>query len=252
VASSAGRANALSELSQLFWNGIGSLTACVLENKSLPVSQSGRRDSNPRPLDHPERGSRCTCRSSRVASATYWFGYMRFVHARAGRVVPEWSQDHCAVQGCAAHAEAGSCLPLHLPMPCRRLAVKDVRLIPRSRSLTDRGDKPAASASSSWVNLASARSCRNSPANESPGSATAQHLPPSPPPQRPHRSGTDPALTVRILTRRRHLPVGPRTTAQITRKPWVMAHVEPGRSARMVASTAPSPGRSRRSPRHRA
>ncbi len=29
------------------------------------------------------------------------------------------------VEGCAASAEAGSCLPLQLPRPCRRLAVKD-------------------------------------------------------------------------------------------------------------------------------
>ena len=39
-----------------------------------------------------------------------------------------------------------------------------VRLMPRSKSLTDRGDRPAASASSSWVSRASARSWRNSPA----------------------------------------------------------------------------------------
>jgi|SRR6516165_9181676 hypothetical protein len=29
------------------------------------------------------------------------------------------------LEGCAAPAEAGTCLPLHLPMPCQRLAVKD-------------------------------------------------------------------------------------------------------------------------------
>src|SRR5690348_15726286 len=50
--------------------------------------------------------------------------------------------------------------------------------MPRSRLLTDPVDRPAASASSSWVSLASARSCRSSPANESPGfSATALALP---------------------------------------------------------------------------
>jgi hypothetical protein len=49
-----------------------------------------------------------------------------------------------------------------------------VRCMPRSRSLTDRGDRPAASASSSWVSPALARSCRSNPANTSPGcSATA-------------------------------------------------------------------------------
>jgi len=29
------------------------------------------------------------------------------------------------LEGCAASLEAGSCLPLPLPMPCQRLAVKD-------------------------------------------------------------------------------------------------------------------------------
>ena len=53
-----------------------------------------------------------------------------------------------------------------------------VRWMPRSRSLTDRGDRPAASASSSWVSLASARNCRSNPANSPPGcSATAPHAP---------------------------------------------------------------------------
>ena len=40
-----------------------------------------------------------------------------------------------------------------------------VRLMPRSRSLTARGLTPAALASSCWVNRASARSCRSSPAH---------------------------------------------------------------------------------------
>ena len=49
-----------------------------------------------------------------------------------------------------------------------------VRWIPRSRSLTDRGERPAASASSSWVSFASVRNCRSNPANPGPGcSATA-------------------------------------------------------------------------------
>ena len=41
--------------------------------------------------------------------------------------------------------------------------------MPRSRSLTDRGLMPAASASSSCVSLASVRSCRSNPANSSTG-----------------------------------------------------------------------------------
>ena len=49
---------------------------------------------------------------------------------------------------------------------------------PRSRSLIVRGFSPAASASSSWVSAASARSCRSIPANLSGGSATASpHAP---------------------------------------------------------------------------
>src|SRR5262249_39440657 len=47
-----------------------------------------------------------------------------------------------------------------------------VRVTPRSRSLTERALRPAASASSSCVSLASVRSCRSSPAKLSSGSAT--------------------------------------------------------------------------------
>ena len=54
-----------------------------------------------------------------------------------------------------------------------------VRLIPRSRSLTVRGLKLDASASSSCVRLASARSCRSSPAKLNPGSATGSASPPN-------------------------------------------------------------------------
>ena len=75
------------------------------------------------------------------------------------------------------------------PASSRAVSLWAVRLMPRSRSLTDRGDRPAASASSSWVSLASARSCRNSPANGSPASPTAQHpLPALRPPATLHRA----------------------------------------------------------------
>lgn len=47
------------------------------------------------------------------------------------------------------------------------MSLRAVRLIPRSRSLTDRGLSLAASANSSWVSRASIRSCRSSPAKES-------------------------------------------------------------------------------------
>src|SRR6516165_4872469 len=64
-----------------------------------------------------------------------------------------------------------------------------VRLMPRSRLLTDPVDNPAASASSSWVSPASARSCRNSPANEtSRCPATAQRSLPACPPGNRYRA----------------------------------------------------------------
>ena len=51
--------------------------------------------------------------------------------------------------------------------PASRTAVswRAVRLMPRSRSLTDRGLRPAALASSACVSWAPARSCRSNPAN---------------------------------------------------------------------------------------
>ena len=55
------------------------------------------------------------------------------------------------------------------PASSRAVSFRAVRLTPRSRSLTDRGLSPAASASSSCVSRASPRSCRNSPAKFSAG-----------------------------------------------------------------------------------
>ena len=48
--------------------------------------------------------------------------------------------------------------------------------MPRSRSLTERGLMPAASASSSCVSRAAARSRRSRPAKLSSGSATTSYL----------------------------------------------------------------------------
>ena len=73
------------------------------------------------------------------------------------------------------------------------VSLRAVRLMPRSRSLTDRGLRPAASASSSWVSLAWARSCRSNPANPSAGCSAMVGVPPQaliPPPGNPARSGT--------------------------------------------------------------
>ena len=60
------------------------------------------------------------------------------------------------------------------------MSLRAVRLMPRSRSLTDRGLRPAASASSSWVSLAPARNCRSNPANPSTGCSA---MTPASPPQ---------------------------------------------------------------------
>ena len=66
------------------------------------------------------------------------------------------------------NARAGSARP-SAPASSSAVSLRAVRLMPRSRSLTDRGHRLAASASSSWVSLASARSCRSSPPNPSAG-----------------------------------------------------------------------------------
>ena len=76
----------------------------------------------------------------------------------------------------------------------RAVSLRAVRLIPRSRSLTDRGERLAASASSSWVSPASARSCRSSPPN--PGAACSAIGPPS-----PYQRGGNPASTCRAHDR---------------------------------------------------
>src|SRR5215471_14237549 len=93
--------------------------------------------------------------------------------------------------------------PSSLSAPASNWAVSlcAVRLIPRSRSLTDRGDRPAASASSSWVSLASARSCRSSPANETSGCSATAQPPRDPPPRLLAPGGIDPAPTVRSPAR---------------------------------------------------
>ena len=71
------------------------------------------------------------------------------------------------------HLAAGSTRPAS----SRAVSLRAVRLIPRSRSLTERGLSPAARASSSGVSRASARSCLSSPANVGAGSATGSIVP---------------------------------------------------------------------------
>jgi hypothetical protein len=83
---------------------------------------------------------------------------------RAGGTVPR-----------AAATNSSAAGPVRPSAPASSTAVSlcAVRLMPRSKLLTDRGDTPAASASSSWVSFAPDRSCRSSPANDSAGSVIA-------------------------------------------------------------------------------
>ena len=78
------------------------------------------------------------------------------------------------------------------PASSRAVSLRAVRLMPRSRSLTDRGLRPAASASSFWVSAACARSCRSNPAKSSTGGSAMTGRPPSqaltPPGIRPGRN----------------------------------------------------------------
>ena len=71
----------------------------------------------------------------------------------------------------AAASNSARCGPVRPSAPASSRAVswRAVRFTPRSRSLTDRGDRLAASASSSWVSPASSRSRRSSPAKLSAG-----------------------------------------------------------------------------------
>ena len=62
------------------------------------------------------------------------------------------------------------------PASRRIVSRRGVVAMPRSRSLIDRGLKPVASASSSWVSRASVRSFRSRPAKVTGGSATASPL----------------------------------------------------------------------------
>ena len=92
---------------------------------------------------------------------------------------------------------AGSARP---SAPASRTAVswRAVRLMPRSRSLTDRGLTPAALASSCCVSPAPARNCRSNPANPEVASSTAapsHHPQPRQRQKAPHGQGPCPRLS---------------------------------------------------------
>jgi len=87
--------------------------------------------------------------------------------AQPGTARPRATASNCALAGpnrCRASASS------------RAVSLRGVRLTPRSRSLIDRGLRPAASASSSWVSRASVRCFRSRPAKVTGGSATASPL----------------------------------------------------------------------------
>ena len=95
------------------------------------------------------------------------------------------------------------------------VSLRAVRLMPRSRSLTDRGDRLAASASSSCVSRASPRSCRSRPAKLGAGcSATgssplrqAPGPPPRPAPARPApAAGTRPPASLQARCQQAQQP----------------------------------------------
>ena len=90
-----------------------------------------------------------------------------------------------------------------------------VRWIPRSKSLTDRGDRLAASASSSCVSPASARSRRSNPANPRPG-CSATVLNPLGISARSRQPGTD--KTHPKPTQTRPAQPAPASTGQLNRR----------------------------------
>jgi hypothetical protein len=120
--------------------------------------------------------------------------------------VPRAAASICAVGACPRatatnSSRAGPARP-SARASSSAVSLRAVRLIPRSRSLTERGLTLAASASSSCVSSALARSCRNSTAKLSPGcSATAPAPPrqpqPAGPSHHPLRCADDTAPRVR-------------------------------------------------------
>ena len=89
----------------------------------------------------------------------------------------------------AAASNTARCGPARLSASAssRAVSLRAVRLIPRSRSLTDRGERLAALASSSCVSPASARSCRSSPPKPGAACSAMGLIVPSPAPaRRPH------------------------------------------------------------------
>ena len=107
----------------------------------------------------------------------------------------------------AAATNSSSVGPVRPSAPASSTAVSlcAVRLIPRSKLLTDRGDTPAAAASSSWVSFASARSCRSSSAKESAGCSASIQPPTQPVPA----TGTGQNQSAQRVGRPSHAAISP-------------------------------------------
>ena len=144
----------------------------VLPHPPAPVKVTRREDSTSARTAASSR--------SRPMNADSWAGRL------PGMMVSEpctaASTPAAGARPRAAASNSARCGPANpsASASSRAVSLRAVRLIPRSRSLTDRGERLAASASSSWVSPASARNRRSSPPN--PGAACSAIGPPSPSP----------------------------------------------------------------------
>ncbi len=144
----------------------------VLPHPPAPVRVTSREDST--------RARTCEISCSRPINADSWAGRL-FCRAVAAPSLAA-STSAAAVRPRAAATNSSRSGPVSLSAPASSSAVslRAVRLMPRSRSLTDRGDRLAASASSSCVSPASPRSCRSRPAKLSASCSATGPSPPSP------------------------------------------------------------------------
>jgi len=119
-----------------------------------------------------------------------------------------------------------------------------VRLMPRSKLLTDRGETPAAAASSSWVSFAPVRSRRSSPAKESAGCWVTIVAPPTRPVRRDYRRRAEPVLPP-TLRRPSHSHYFPATSS--LPHPWHREQALPASAAEGESNGPPGSVPTRRS-----
>ena len=203
----------------------------ALSSDDLPAPDSPATSSIPVPSSRP--ASRCTSwadqlaapvKNPRVPLLEWHQPQIRASRATPGRQRQDRPRPRTAASTSAAGARpraaatnkgrTGSARP-SAPASNSAVSLRAVRLMPRSRSLTDRGLRPAASASSSCVSLASARSCRSNPANPSAGCSAMVGIPSAgliSPRGNPARSGT--ALQTIIQAR----PPSPSPASQARRR----------------------------------